>query len=713
MSKKSELKILDALNNLTTIIDADSLEEIEVTEEQKFVLRKESSEEIEEEHLRDIYWVQAGLDNQTFQTLEETFRAVFDYLQIFYNTMHEKGDSQKLVRGVNTIMVLVGEAAQKLDKFGSLFRKKLSDIPEYKELKNFYKQKVVEQFKVKPASVPKKEKTLSEEEGWTEEIKEILQGHEEAEEVAGVHILNEIDTIKQDNMYELFYLKNESGNDFYTQDLGNQIKLACDFGIFAEEYSGDDPFLQIKNWEDKQRNLQAASILKLSKKALTKFYKIAIKYKQVEAVEILHNACMALMLASNPRNMIRQFSLKGCYLYFHDFLLFLRSLLQNREFERLIIYGASDKQPFWNEVIELSKTFCTLLFTQPVNQEEVTDAIVNLISRSKGINGKSLSQVIQSSHRALEEACKKHPNGPAFKALDLVSENQEVIWDPLRLGNLPCLEWTLSGRSTSLYLIRMACPVEQENINVAHITEEFKLFLRSCKKDERFLFIDFQDRTSWQEFARSRAIVELGNNAEFANNLTVVTLAKDTDFYNQVADYYNLDNAASFIEQFYEHLLEENTGYQFPHIIKKELFPEFIKPLLTTIHSSFFNNRKTLSFTERLDFIEIAYNLIILKVIEVTQPTYITLSSKDALDVGGTSSVGFVAFLSLDSNTKLDVKKIQTIIFGPTLMLRERVVHADRCDRLAAFISILEKTKNYLDPFRDLFKKETLFIKPQ
>jgi hypothetical protein len=384
MKEKGALHILDALENLNTLIDADSLEEIEVTDDSLLIPHKGEKEG----GRREIYWVQAGPDTETLSAIKDTFRAVHAYLQTFYSKMKKNGDTKRLVEGINTIMVLVGEAAKNLERFGTLFKSRVSDFDEYKQLQNFYRNRVIKESFREFAKVPiPKQKSaeknvLPEQEAAQAQLQELL-AEDEVEEIGGVHILNDLEVIKRDHNYELFYLKNEAGHHFYTYELGRTIKLACDFGEFAQEYFGDDPLLQIKNWEDKSLNLRAAQLLKNCRRSIERFYKEAIKYKEMDVVALVHNALMALMLAANPRNLIRQFSPKGCHLYFHDFLLFLRETLENREYQKFLIYSPPPGKPFFQDLLDVVNQLCYHLFTMEDLDEELTSALKQIIERQR------------------------------------------------------------------------------------------------------------------------------------------------------------------------------------------------------------------------------------------------------------------------------------------------------------------------------------------
>lgn len=704
------LNILDALENLNTLVDADSLEEIEVTEDAHLIPHK-GMEEVEEN-----YWVHAGSDTQTLDAIKETFRSVHVYLQSFYQRTKKKGDTRQVVEGINTIMVLVGEAAKKMDRFGSLFKQRVTDFEEYRQLQHFYRNHVIKEsfkeFAEAPLALSKEEELKQEE----DELKELLGEAEAIEEIGGVHILNDLDVIKRDHLYELFYLKNEAGHRFYTYELARNIKLACDFGEFSKEYFGDDPLLQIKNWEDKGLHLLAIRLLKACRPQMNAFYKEAMRYKDMELVALLHKALMSLMLAANPRNLIRQFSLKGCYRYFNDFLFFLRSAINNREFQKFLVYSVPTGKPIFQNLYDLVHLLCHHLYTIGPDREELKQALKHLVERIEPKKGKTLSEVLHHSNHALADALKKHPSGPLFKALDIVrEEEEEQFFDPLMQGNIPGKGWALQKKGNQIFFIRMPCPIIQELVNKAYVIEEYKAFLRGLTSDERLLVINFQDRTSWKEHARSIAIEEIGHQAEFSGGLSVVTIAKDTDFYNQTGAYQELNGANEFIHQFTEHLSDVNTGYAFTADLKKELFPTFVGGLLKLIHETFFGNRKTLSFVERLDFIELAYYFIVLKLIELTHPSHVAFTSKDGLDIEGTSSVGLIALLSIAHHKRWsneEVEELNAILFGPTLMMRERVVHPERFDRLHTMVRLLEGKNSDLKAFIGLFKKETLDWEP-
>ncbi|MFN0065297.1 MAG: hypothetical protein ACKVOH_03560 [Chlamydiales bacterium] len=694
-SERMALSILEALDNLNALVDADSLHQIEVTDDAHLIVHKREE--------RENYWLGAAGDEQTLDAIRETFRTVHEYLTTFYAKMRKSGESRRLMEGINTVMVLVGEAAQKLEKYGTIFKKNITEIEEYKSLQDFYRTKVVKELFGDFAKAPLQKKVEGERE-------KIFSADEEVDEIGEVHILNDIEVIRKDHLYELFYLKNEAGHDFFTYKLARNIKLACDFTEFFGKYVDDDPLLQVKNWEDRGVHILAKKILHTATREIKKFYQEAHQYREMELVVLVHFSIMALLLAANPRNLIRQFSGKGCHLYFNDFQSFLRAILYNRDYQRFLVYLPPEEAPFFHDVMQLIFALTEEFFLLGSDMEEVKGAIGKIVSL-KPHGKEAISEDLMKGYRALDEVFSRHPSGPVFKAVDIIRESNERCFDPLMQGNIPTYECSIDG----IILMRMPCPVRQQFIHQAEIAEEFKTYLRALildKKVKCHLIFNFQDRTSWREHARSVVLEELARNAEFASVLRVVTMAIDTDFYNQTQVYAHLEESEQFLAQFYEHLSEEGSGYYFPTQVKNELFSQWAKQLFTQIHTVFFAGKGILSVEERRDFISIAHQFIELKIIEIIDPNFLSHCSKDGLDSSGVATAGLIALLKQEWKEG-EREQLLLILFGPTMLHRERVVHPERFYRLESMIERLENCENYRPFFAKLYSSKVLGWNPQ
>lgn len=672
------LSMLEVLENLNTFIDANSLDEIEVGEEGHLILHHIDNEQ-------DDYWIAAGVDEQTLDVVKQTFASVLGHLKHYLtNKAKEHEDPAQSVEKMGDIMVLVGEAANHLTKFGELFHSRVTELKEYKELQHFY-QKALLRGSIKKIS--------------KKELHDIY-------EVLGTHILDNIEVVKEDKLYELFYMKNEEGHPFYTHELVKKIKLACDFGFYAKMLFTHDSLVQIKNWEDRYLHLISKQILMNSHKKIAYFYKHASAFAQVPFVVSLNNCIIALMLAANARNLIRQFSPKGCFLYFSDFQHFLRELLHSDDYQKFLVYPT--QEPFFEHCLELVQDLCYQIFSVDLENQELKQGIAELTEISS-ISDKKFSNVLENCYLNLEKKLKEHPNGPVFKALDLLRQEESIAFDPLLQSNLSDVESVIKDENREIVLLRLACPTMQDEIVKAFVIDEFKAYLRESihrNRDSRLLLMNFQDKTSWVEHARSKALEELANRGEFSDFFFLVTLNKDTDFYHQIGEYEDLSDAKNFIDFLEEQICEEGGGCSFPRIIDNKSLHSFIQKISKLIHEYFFSTQDLLSKDDKKNFIELLYAFIELKLIDWIKPSAVLLTSKDGLDVTATTSFALSLLLHYGNNSSLTQQEKEQLIFrlfGHTLMLRERTIHQDRFNRVLQLLRLLEQHNNYWSKFSSFF----------
>lgn len=690
MASETQISMLQALENFNAIVDAETLGELEVTEEGQILSHHGSGEE-EKQTEGELYWVEAGIDEATLETLNGSYQSVYQYLEGLYKRVGSQ-NPKMFVDGVNTIMVLVGEATNKLERMDPRFKEKITHFDTFKKLQAFYHEHVVE-------------------EGYEKLERQVTPPKEEVEEEK--LLLDDLDRVRGDREYELFYLRDASGKLFYTFDLARNIKLAVDWG---EQIFVEDPLVQVKNWEDKRLHIFAKEILETNKRLIDRFYKQAMKFRSMEMINHVNQALMALMLAANPRNLLRQFSLKGAYAYFHDFQSFLRNVLESREFQKYLLYSSPESQPFFLDVLVLVQSLCMSLFHGNAENHEIRQALDAFCPKG---SQEPLSRFLEKSYVALTEALKQHPDGPVFKAMDFlmeVEEEESVRFDPLMQGNLPDFEGKIAIGDRETEVTRMPSPTHQENISSAEITADFVEYLRGyIRKNKTSLLVNFQDRTSWKEHARAKALEELSRQAEFVDTLFVATLAKDTDFYHQTGPYGQLNDAGEFMKHFAEHLADESTGYFFPKGLHLEIFPTWIASILQLVHKHYFHGRNRLGRRDRIDFIELTYLFIELKMIELLKPNTLTHTSKDGLDLSGVGSVGLIALLgSLQGKSWSEQERSELvyILFGPTLVQRERAIFVERFSRLLHILELLEEheesSQGILEELGKLFEKETL-----
>jgi hypothetical protein len=510
--------------------------------------------------------------------------------------------------------------------------------------------------------------------------------------------------VKKDTEYELFFLRKEDGSRFFNPRLIRNIKLVCDFGDYFGSEKSEDPFKELECWNDRYIQSCASTILRSVGPLLKDFYHDAAKMRDHDLISSLKMALMALMMSANTANLSERNPIKSCSAYFFDFQQFIRTAINTRDYERLVAYPPKPENRTGQLLLEIIRRISHLFFAELKNLQEQIPALNALLRLTDHFPGVAVdsSQLkhswsqLQHDYEAIAKMMKLHPNGPLIKVLDCLQEAGLREFDVLTQNNIPNYWFSLPLGERNVTHLRLPCPTRQEFINKAVVVEEFKEFLREhAAHNKRHLIFNVQDRTSWKEHARSVALEELQSCAEFKEKLTVVTLAIDTDFYYQEAPYSNENHAVVFIKQFKEQLEESAGGCYFPAELHAQLFPDLIDKLLEEVHQLFFHGRNVMTREARLDFIQLFYLLLELKIIELVKADSFSFCCKDGIDMSGSLSALIYFFIAMLNEQKLsesDYGLITLMIHGPALLIRERLMLPDRFKRMLSAMRTIEQT---------------------
>ncbi len=689
-SEKDELtlNIHDALDNLSTIAEMDSngLDPIGVVKNHKFVIRDEDFS------YKTIDWLTEQNAPEILNNIKQTFKAILRYLKEVYEEEMTDWSDVNTRRGIQSIMVLVGEAANNLNKYIAVYKdvKEVHDVTdcrEYKDLQEFYLNKIAKKFP----------EGLEGDKAWQREWQRDKQNIALDLDDRG---LKDFETVKKDQEYELFYLRDDEEKPFFNRSLIRNIKLFCDFDESMGVDLLDDPLMHIHTLQDKDYQATASQILSQIKPYLGRLFREKKDYPTNELASYLYQSIMALMLASNPNNLLENTLGKSSFQYFEDFQYLLRKALVSDTYQYLLAYQEEEKNYQFRYLMDLIHEICKALF---YNRGGIKEEMIGFIFRMmrKGAEKKGETTTNEGSfwNRLLQDddnlrsLLKLYPNGPLFKDLDIlrVEEEEIIAFEPLLQGNIPSKLFSINNK---VDVIRMPCPTKQQIISKVQINPEFKGFLRFHTKDEKHLLINFQDRNSWKEYARSNLLEKIQNDAEFTNSLFVITLSKDSPFYYQKEEFFILNNADEFIEQFKQQLFsKDNGGYYFPSHIMQKYLKEFIEDALLFVHKCFFSNRNMLSRKDRLDFIEIFYQVISIKIMIEEDVDTLTFLCKDSIDKGAVHAGGFYGFLKLLCEKKLskeDENNLMWLFYSSALLIRERSVDTQRLNRIISFLSCME-----------------------
>lgn len=516
--------------------------------------------------------------------------------------------------------------------------------------------------------------------------------------------LQDLEMIRQDLDYELFYIRKEDGHSYFSPDLLRHMRLISDFESEGESFE-EDPLLQVRSMMDRDLQSSAKQILGNCHDLITDFYKIYKRLANNDLASMLSQSVMALLLAGNQRNLLQNTLTKSCQQYFDDFLFFLKSAFRTDEYQKFIAYPPEKSEKIPHLLLNLAHMLSHELY---VRAGGVKQEAVGLIHRTTRKGSESAKAVLKKGETIWNQLSiddenyrsrlAKFPSGPLFKTLDLVraEESESVPFDPMIQGNIPMQLYSLQAKGKQIQFLRLACPTRQSVINKAEILDEMRGFLRfynSGTARQKHLLINLQDRTSWKEFIRCKVVEEMQKNAEFNPSLVVVTLAKNTDFYFQANEYENIDRATEFFQILVKQFEEtEGTGFYFPSFFKTADRVSLINELIPIIHRHFFSAKQTLTRHEREDFIEIVYQFLVLKLIDLTNPTSVSFTCKDAVDTGSAASALFYALIHLLRGDGFEEKKnidyFRWLLYAPALFVRERPLDPERFNRV---VTVLER----------------------
>lgn len=674
-----ELTVSDALANLSALAEMklDVNEPIGIVKKHKLVIQDE------EFSYRTIDWFLTENVEELIENVKESYQILFDYIKMIYDKDFIDWDDPKCRKGFQAIMVMASEAANKVDQYIELLPKqptteKISELEIYKEIKEFYLDKIVKKFT----------ETLEGEQPWEEEWhvneKALLLDVEKSG-------LKDFESLKKDEQYELFYLVDEDEKPFLDPQLIRNIKLFCDYDEEALKKIDEDPLLKIRIFLDKDFQEASKQILNTSFRYISSYFEGKYQ-REIESdfISYINEAIFALMLASNPKNLITHSFFKNSIEYFHDFQAFLRNILLTDEYQKIVAYPTEDKRS--KCILDLIHTLCKNLYLRTTAiKQEIIGFIHLLIRRGdefrkfKYPEHLSFWSTLLENDESIHLFLNSFPNGPLMKILDAIREENLKGFDPMQQDNVAQRVFHIQNNINEVVVLRVPSPTFQQTISHAHVIEEFKGFLKALNSNERYLFLNLQDKDSFKDSARFKAIDALQKRTDIRNNIVIVNLDKHSDFYHQAGIFLSLNDASDFIKEFKDQIITKNS-------FTKDIL-EFINSSIEMIHKFFFDNKNVLSRKNRLDFIEIFYNFLVLKLIEVFSPKIMSFTCKDAIDLGPNATAQFYSFLKIIKSEKFAKENedfFRWLVYSSAILIRERAVNSSNLIRNVSAINTME-----------------------
>ncbi len=692
----SNLTIVDAVETLSNIADLEPERDVGISHKADLTILGKSVA------YRTVHWLQQTDADTTLDVIKNTFRIVLRYLRSFYKEEHGYLTDAATVEGIKTIMVLVGEAAKKLDRFTKIFHgakaSSVTHLKEYKQLQEFYQKRIAR--KIDEGTLGKWVLALTAPHLPVSEVTEAPEVGAATLETRKVFV--DLDSVKKDVEYELFFLRKDDGTRFFSPALLRNVRLVCDFGDYFGEGKGDDPLSRSEIWQDWMYQISARSILKAARKEMEAFYRGCAGARSQELVAVVNYTLMSLSMAANPRNLRRNRPVKSCMQYYVDFQVFLRATLTSREYQKLVTYPPRKTNKMAWCLLTIVNSLCEGLYMHSVGYSEMSPVISNLLEKARQVTmsydedeeevGSTWWSKLDFDYQAMGKLMRRHPNGPLYKVLQYLKDDGQHSFDPLVQNNIPNLWYDIQLGERIIGNIRMPSPIRQSVIGKCVVVDEFKAALRSYRENRDpggHLLFNLSDRTSWLEHSRCEVLERLQDKTDFSHHLRVVTLATSTDFYQQVAPYHDANHADPFMEQLQDQITGEGGGYFFPENVRATLFTSFLPHLIRGIHDVFFGGKNILVRRERLDFIQLVHMFLAIKVIELVKPDTLSFTCKDGVDTGTAFSAMVFACLNLLNGADLDQRNLDylyVMLYGPALLVRERTMLPDRFHRAVGAI---------------------------
>lgn len=670
--KRPKISVLEAVDNLSNLAELDI------------------------EKKGETSWLDPNQVDANQEKVKETFKVLNDYLQHLYQKERAQLHDPNTQRGIRAMMELAREAVEKVEKYTKIFAGIVSreeSISEFKQLQNFYLSKIVTKMK--------KEKT------------ETGLGKEKEEEKAASdserQTLKDLESVRSDYEYDLFYINKEDGMPFFNPNILRHIRLVGNFDESLTSEEVENPLKRMDVILDRDFHTSAKEMINDAGPQIEEFYKNARKHKEITGVAALNKAIMALMLAANPRNLMHNSRGKHCTNYFTDFQRYLREALKSEDYRRFLKTPMEELDPLSRTFVKVVHLICGSLFLRVGAHADILTFLHNVIENEKEMP--SFWETLVKIDHAIRAEMKRFPGGPLLKILEAFREEKEKEgFDPILQQNLPSQLFAISSESMHMTFLHLPCPIHQEFIDKAEVVDEFKGFLRYLG-GKKHLLINLQDRTSWKEHSRSTRIEELPKDLEFEANLMVMTFAKNTDFYYQSHEYGASDDAKLFCDQLKDQITSGGQcGFHLPSNFQNDAV---IDPIIALVLQQFFEGKSVLTRKERLDFIEIFYFFLLLRIFDKEQPDSASFTCKDAIDTGAAQSVAFYGFarmLSKDAPWSQEDKNFFLFnLYAPALLVRHRPIDSQRFLRT---LSALNHFESALKLRRDKILKASATLFP-
>jgi len=648
------------------------------------ILHQIASFQPQEENFEFVLGGKTISDNQLIHTMKGALVSILEYLRKL-----KMGDFEHVegYEGAHTVMELVEKAVKKTDlllkteKNDALSIKKFR---EYIDLKMYFRQYLARDL---GEGVIQK---------WLSKISKGIEQKrykDQPVDFSSKYMFVDLERVQKDRDYDLFYIRKEDGSRFFSSQLLKSMKLVYDVqqGEKHKEQK-NDYYTDLDEWKEKRNHLLAAKLHSLLGTPIQQFFSQVDR--ELPTVKKLSQAFMALMLASLPK---KQASASK---YLRDFYRIFGEVLSSSAYQRVI---KKDPLVFSEEekiFVEIIIRICRAIMVQIPFPLEMREKIEEIAQKS--VSDKLFSEQIKEIHGQMLHIEKHHIGLIIEQTLKDFEEGDCNSFDPLQKGNIPEVLFTLYRGNQATKIVRSPLPIVQSMIQKAFISDLFSGYLLGGFFgifETKHLMISSLNSTLWKDYARASSLQKLVESPKGKEYLFILTLPKQSDFYEQKGPYASVEDAENFFELFAEQLTTEGTGYAIPEKMRKIFSSSWALNLLRAVWDVFLKKEKTLNVKKRMLCIDIVYLLLALKACEVFRPTAMNFQNSDGLDASLVDAVLLASLTAAINGLELASEQKSCLLgelFLPGLMLRSRGVYAYEMKRGIEVLEVIEKLQQEL-----------------
>ncbi|EPP34658.1 putative calcium binding EF-hand protein [Chlamydia ibidis] len=517
-----------------------------------------------------------------------------------------------------------------------------------------------------------------------------------------INFLNNLVEVKRDRSYELFYILDERNKRFYTDALAQIIYKQ---GKIHETAHENDPLTKTLLWNSEEVKKLASYLVFTNDMPIRLFYEEALQNLDIESTVKVHNSVMALFFSRYDATALRNNPKKNNTHYFNDFILFLREAWKAFFSESVKDSNHVKQSQTLLNALSIGLFESRLVFEDAAHYLyfHITKKLQRTGDKKELSPGHYISEIYDELYRFFAQ----YPNGPLFKAIDRLLEPSSIVFDPIILGVLPSLEGKLQLGDKSINVIRTANPITQSSILYANCNDEFLGFLKAKGVlNEKILVLNIQDRQSKKDRARSRVLEENLGQVEYRDYVISFSFPEPEDTLKLLEkEHGEQETFSGFFDVLKQEFLKPDAQSSFflSKDIKKEIL-EFLNDSLKELKEIFFSKKKILFKNDKFLLLHIIYYLIVFKLVEITDPDNIIVTSKDGLDYAAVFVSGFIFFSKEKDWDEHQLKLFMTKLLSPTLIARDRLIFSQHIDLLSKFVNCLRKNRHHICNLQPFFK---------